>query len=91
MKKLCLALTIAALTAGSAMADEYKNCTTEPESKWKTKGQIADVAKSAGYEVRKVKIEGSCYEVYGIGSDGVLMELFYNPVTAKILFTKKKS
>ena len=31
-----------------------------------------------GYEVRRSKIEGSCYEVYGV-KEGKLFELFYSP------------
>ena len=38
----------------------------------------ATQAKSAGYEVRRSKIEGSCYEVYGV-KEGKLYELFYSP------------
>jgi len=35
-------------------------------------------AKELGYEVRRSKVEGSCYEVYGV-KEGKLYELFYSP------------
>ena len=38
----------------------------------------AKAAGAAGYEVRKTKVEGSCYEVYGV-KGGKLFELFYSP------------
>ncbi len=87
---IALALSIPLMFAGTAMADSFDKCTDEPQEKWKTQKEIEDVATGAGYDVRKSKIKGSCYEVYGVGKDGTLMELFYNPVTAELMFTEKK-
>ena len=41
-------------------------------------GEAEAKAKALGYEVRRSKIEGSCYEVYGV-KEGKLYELFYSP------------
>jgi len=49
-----------------------------------------DAATAAGYEVRKTKVEGSCYEVYGVNKQGKLFELFYDPVDLKLMHTKAK-
>ena len=46
-------------------------------------------AKAAGYDVRKSKVEGSCYEVYGV-KDGKLFELFYSPEDLSLKHTKAK-
>ncbi len=98
MRKTAIALALSIplmfagplLFTGSALADSFDKCTDEPQEKWKTQKEIEDVATGAGYDVRKSKIKGSCYEVYGVGKDGTLMELFYNPVTAELMFTEKK-
>ena len=46
-------------------------------------------AKALGYEVRRSKIEGSCYEVYGV-KDGKLFELFYSPEDLSLKHTIAK-
>ena len=46
-------------------------------------------AKAAGYEVRRTKIEGSCYEVYGV-KEGKLFELFYSPEDLSLKHTIAK-
>ena len=82
--------TIAALAiALPALADGKKDCTTEPQAKWKPQAEAEAAAKAAGYEVRRSKIEGACYEVYAV-KDGKNLELFYNPVDLKLLHTVTK-
>ncbi|MEQ1649165.1 MAG: PepSY domain-containing protein [Hyphomicrobiaceae bacterium] len=74
---------------GLALADGKKDCTTEPQAKWKPQAEAEATAKTAGYEVRRSKIEGSCYEVYAV-KDGKNLELFYNPVDLKLMHTVTK-
>jgi hypothetical protein len=62
----------------TAMADGFKTCTKLDKASWKLASDAEAQAKSAGYEVRRSKIEGSCYEVYGV-KEGKLYELFYSP------------
>ena len=62
----------------ACFADGYKDCTKIEKGSWKPASEAEAKAKAAGYEVRRSKIEGSCYEVYGV-KDGKLFELFYSP------------
>ena len=55
-----------------------ENCTKAPKTSWKPASDAEAAAKALGYEVRRSKIEGSCYEVYGV-KEGKLFELFYSP------------
>jgi hypothetical protein len=93
--KICVATLLAAgvIVVGSALptlADDFKDCTKEPKAKWKPQTEASAAAKAAGYDVRKVKIEGSCYEVYGINKAGKMFELFYNPVDLTLAKTIAK-
>ncbi len=88
MKKICFAAAMM-LVAAPAFADGKKDCTTEPQAKWKPQAEAEATAKSAGYEVRRSKIEGACYEVYAV-KDGKNLELFYNPMDLKLLHTVTK-
>ena len=94
MRKLCgavlgMGLSLALIGAPPAIADGFTNCTKEPKTSWKPAGEAEAAAKAAGYEVRRSKIEGSCYEVYGV-KDGKLFELFYSPADLKLMHTKAK-
>jgi hypothetical protein len=65
MLKTCsfAAAAVFALTTLSmpAFADGKNDCTTEAKEKWKPQPDAEAAAKAAGYEVRRSKIEGSCY------------------------------
>jgi len=80
--KALIKTSIAALSLGMlavpAIADGFKDCTKIAKASWKPASDAEAAAKAAGYEVRRSKIEGSCYEVYGV-KDGKLFELFYSP------------
>jgi hypothetical protein len=86
---LALAVSFAALTATSALADGFKDCTKLDKASWKPASDAEAKAKAAGYEVRRSKIEGSCYEVYGVKA-GQLYELFYSPEDLSLKHTIKK-
>src|SRR5690349_9896293 len=62
----------------SVLADGFTNCTKVAKAEWKPASEAEAAAKASGYEVRRSKIEGSCYEVYGV-KEGKLYELFYSP------------
>jgi hypothetical protein len=86
-----LAVTGILTLAGAvpALADGFKDCTTAAKASWKPASAAEAAAKAAGYEVRRSKIEGSCYEVYGV-KDGQLYELFYSPEDLTLKHTKAK-
>ena len=86
---LPLGLALVLMTSAPLMADGFKNCTKAPKSSWQPASAAEALARSAGYEVRKSKIEGSCYEVYGV-KDGKLFERFYSPENLKLIHTKAK-
>lgn len=86
---LAVSALMVASFAAPVLADGKKDCTTEPQTKWKTAAEAEAAAKAAGYDVRKSKIEGACYEVYAV-KDGKNLELFYNPVDLKLLHTVQK-
>ena len=86
---LGLGLSFILMSPVLLMADGFKNCTKAPKSSWQPASAAEELARNAGYEVRKSKIEGSCYEVYGV-KDGKLFELFYSPENLKLIHTKQK-
>ncbi|MBR0757195.1 PepSY domain-containing protein [Bradyrhizobium jicamae] len=84
-----LALSIGVCISSAAMADGFKNCTKLDKASWKPASEAEAKAKALGYEVRRSKIEGSCYEVYGV-KEGKLYELFYSPEDLSLKHTIAK-
>ena len=94
MKALIRGCAVAAMAFGvfaaaPALADGYKNCTKIDKASWKPASEAEAKAKEAGYEVRRSKVEGSCYEVYGV-KGGKLFELFYSPEDLSLKHTIAK-
>ncbi len=81
---LMVIVTTAALPASAAMM-----CTDAPIEKWMSRDQVAKMFTEKGYDVRKVKREDNCLEVYAI-KDGKKMEIYIDPVNGKIVKTKIK-
>ena len=75
--------------AEPVLADGFKNCTKLAKASWKPAAEAEAKAKEAGYEVRRSKVEGSCYEVYGV-KGGKLFELFYSPEDLSLKHTIAK-
>jgi hypothetical protein len=78
IKASIIGLSLTALGTAPALADGFKDCTKLDKASWKPASDAEAAAKALGYEVRRSKIEGSCYEVYGV-KGGKLFELFYSP------------
>jgi hypothetical protein len=87
--KLIVAISISLFAGSAALADGYKDCTKQKKALWKPASDAEAKAKAAGYEVRRSKVEGSCYEVYGV-KEGKLYELFYSPEDLSLKHTIAK-
>ena len=84
MKTFLLATALLGLfTAGAARAeDEGKGCNV-PKDKWMTEDAMKDKAKAMGLDVRRVKVENGCYEVYAVDAKGAKVEKIFNPETGE--------
>jgi hypothetical protein len=89
IKASIVGLSLTAFGFAPAYADGFKNCTKLAKASWKPASEAENAAKAAGYEVRKSKVEGSCYEVYGV-KGGKLFELFYSPEDMSLKHTIAK-
>ena len=81
---LATVISIATVPASAAMM-----CTDAPVEKWMSRDQVAKMFTEKGYDVRKVKREDNCLEVYAI-KDGKKMEIYIDTVSGKIVKTKIK-
>ncbi|PHV11225.1 PepSY domain-containing protein [Chitinimonas sp. BJB300] len=77
---------IAFVIAGSTLASP--ECTKEPKSKWMSDTKLQQRLKVKGYQVKKFKTTGNCYEIYGHDKAGKKVEIYFNPVTGEVVKTK---
>lgn len=89
MKKIIISTVIlSGLLAGVARAEEDRSCTDVAKDKWMTQDAVKEKAKAAGLDIRRVKVEGSCYEVYAIDAKGNKIEALFNPATGEQVGTE---
>lgn len=88
-KVLLITAAIATLAVASpAMASgDDVNC-KNPTGKWLEKQVIKSKAQEQGYDVRRIKREDGCYEVYAINNKDERVEIYMNPATAEIVKIK---
>ncbi len=79
----CAAL-VAVVAAGPALAEESVSCGNAPQSEWLSKDAFKAKAAEMGYDVKNIKVEHGCFEVYAL-KDGKRVINFMNPVTAEVV------
>jgi hypothetical protein len=90
MKYLPL-IAVAALAAGSpALATGKMTCDAGPQAKWKTQAALQKSLVKQGWQVRKSKVDGGCYEVYGTDPQGNRVEAYFHPVTLEKLLVSRR-
>jgi hypothetical protein len=88
-----LALTVAAaalaVPATSVSATGKMTCSA-PQKQWKSLPSLEAKLKKEGWQVRKSKVDGGCYEVYGTDPMGNRVEAYFHPVSFKKLLVSRR-
>lgn len=84
------ALSAAALAAAPASATGRMTCNAGPQSGWRTQAQLIERLTGQGWRVRRAKIDGGCYEVYGTTPEGDRVEAYFHPVTLQRLLVTRR-
>ena len=77
-------LALAAATSLSAPAFATGACPIKdagPKTDWQAKEQLEKKLVDSGWKVRRIKIDGQCYEVYGTDHKGQRVEAYFHPKT----------
>jgi len=77
------AFTLTALTvlmAGPALA-AGSTCSTAPAAQFKPQAALETQLKAEGLTVRRIKVEGGCYEVYAVDKSGKKVNVAFNAET----------
>lgn len=91
--KYLLSIAVAATGlafAAPASATGKMTCNAGPQSGWKSQAALEDSLKKQGWQVRKSKVDGGCYEVYGTTPEGDRVEAYFHPVTFEKLLVSRR-
>ena len=81
MQKIALVITLA-VVSGTAFA--RANCPKYPKSEW-MKETDAKAKISEQYDIKKFKVDGNCYEIYGTTKDGKKAEVYFDAKTLAVV------
>ncbi len=76
-----LASAIAAMPLHVAGATGLATCDSGSPDTWQSQEKLTAMLKEKGWDVRNVKIDGGCYEVYALNDKGERVEAYFHPVT----------
>ena len=82
---LPVALLAAVAIAGSpqqvAQATGLATCDSGSPDTWQPQEKLTALLKDKGWEIRNVKVDGGCYEVYALDEKQQRVEAYFHPVT----------
>jgi len=73
------------LSLACAPAFAAANCTKHSKVEWMPEADAKAKIESMGYKIRKFKIDGNCYEIYGHNKEGKKAEVYFDAKTLAVV------
>ncbi|MCU0890140.1 MAG: PepSY domain-containing protein [Sandarakinorhabdus sp.] len=89
MRMILMAAVAAATLSAPALATGKMKCDVKPEDRKPIEELKAELVKQ-GWTVAKAKVDGGCYEVYGVMPETGRVEAYFHPVTFEKLFVEQR-
>jgi hypothetical protein len=89
-------LLMAGLTAAvllvpvSVEATGLATCDSGSQDTWQPQAKLQDQLTKKGWTVRRIKVDGGCYEVYALNEKGERVEAYFHPQTLEPVPTKQQ-
>lgn len=90
MKQTAYIALLAGLCAAPCFATGLATCDSGPQETWQPQAKLEQQLTSKGWQVRKIKVDGGCYEVYALNDKGERVEAYFHPRTLEPVPTKSK-
>ena len=87
---LAAAVLAASSLTAPAHATGLATCDSGPQEKWQPQEKLQKMLTDRGWQIRRIKIDGGCYEVYAITEKGERVEAYFHPLTLAPVPTKKR-
>jgi hypothetical protein len=78
----------AVLVAAPSFATGLATCDSGPQESWQSQSKLEEELTKKGWTVRRIKIDGGCYEVYALNEKGERVEAYFHPQTLEPVPTK---
>ena len=88
VRAICLAATLA--FAISAHATGAMTCDSGDPSGWQPQSALEEKLVAEGWQVRRIKVDGGCYEAYATTPEGDRVEAYFHPVTLEKLLVSRR-
>ena len=86
---MCLVLAAVAYAPSFSGATGLATCDSGAKETWQPQAKLEEQLKAQGWQVRRIKVDGGCYEVYAIDDKGKRVEAYFHPQTLAPVPTKK--
>ena len=77
------------LAVSNAQGTGLATCDSGPTEGWQPQAVLEKKLVDEKWQVRRIKVDGGCYEVYGINDKGQRVEAYFHPVTLAPVPTKR--
>ncbi|HKW38307.1 MAG TPA: PepSY domain-containing protein [Burkholderiales bacterium] len=74
-----LALSGALLPLSAPRATGLATCDSGARESWQPQEKLTALLKQKGWQVRRIKEDGGCYEVYALNEKGERVEAYFHP------------
>lgn len=61
------------------------DCPAYPKQEWASEDTLKQTLEEEGYKIKKFKIDGNCYEIYGRNKEGKKVEIYFDMKTLAIV------
>jgi len=65
-------------------------CEPTERAAWLTEDQVSEKLSADGWQVRRMKEDGGCWEVYGTTPEGLRVEVYVHPVSGDVLLINQR-
>ena len=76
---------VAIMGLAAAGAHASANCPKYPTGVWMAQADAKAKIEAQGYKIRKFKVDGNCYEIYGTNKDGKKAEVYFDAKTLDVV------
>lgn len=83
-----IAAVVALQTSDQSVATGLATCDSGPQETWQPQSKLEKQLTDKGWQVKRIKIDGGCYEVYAIDEKGARVEAYFHPQTFEPVPTK---
>lgn len=90
MRSFPVAAFLAMIAIAPAHATGLTTCDSGPPDKWQPQEVLTKKLQAQGWQIRRIKVDGGCYEVYAINDKGQRVESYFHPVTLEHVLTSTR-